>query len=451
MLAWFGIMAALGIYGITRHPGVVAAINPLYGIDYLVHGGAKSFFVLGGVFLCVTGAEALYADMGHFGKIPIRRAWNFVVFPSLILNYAGQAAIVLEGSSTEGNIFYQLCPSALLTPMVILATIATIIASQSIITGAFSMTRQAIALGWMPRLRIVQTSEEGYGQIYIGAVNWLLMLATLSLTLAFRHSDNLAAAYGIAVSLTMLLTSVLLFIAMREIWQWSFLRAGAIALLFLIVDLGFFTANATKVLEGGYVPLLLAIAVYGVMWIWHRGTDAVNARVVADQVPLKEFVETIESANLARVPGSAVFLTRRDSETPPVLVWHVRKNRSLHEHVFILKLTVTPSPHTRPSERIEITQLADKFWRIEERHGFMERPNVFAILDACSAKTMGLDRKDVIFYVGRETIIPREGHGAIPRWQEAIFAAMARNSARITDVLKLPPEQVVEIGREVAI
>jgi KUP system potassium uptake protein len=197
--------------------------------------------------------------------------------------------------------------------------------------------------------------------------------------------------------------------------------------------------------------LLLAVAVYGVMWIWHRGTEAVNARVVADQVPLKEFVETIESANLARVPGSAVFLTRRDSETPPVLVWHVRKNRSLHEHVFILKLTVLPSPHTRPSERIEITQLADKFWRIEERHGFMERPNVFAILDACSAKTMGLDRKDVIFYVGRETIIPHEGHDAIPRWQEAIFAAMARNSARITDVLKLPPEQVVEIGREVAI
>src|SRR5262252_8991031 len=218
MLAWFAVMAALGVYGIAQHPGVVAAINPLYGIKYLANGGAKGFLVLGGVFLCVTGAEALYADMGHFGKVPIRRAWNFVVFPSLVLNYAGQAAIVVEGAPTQGNIFYHLCPSVLLTPLVVLATIATIIASQSIITGAFSMTRQAIALGWMPRLRVIQTSEEGYGQIYVGAVNWLLMIATLGLTIIFRRSDNLAAAYGIAVSLTMLLTSVLLFIAMREIW-----------------------------------------------------------------------------------------------------------------------------------------------------------------------------------------------------------------------------------------
>jgi KUP system potassium uptake protein len=451
MLLWFSVMAALGIFGIARHPGVVAAINPLYGIHYLASGGAKGFFVLGGVFLCVTGAEALYADMGHFGKIPIRRAWNFLVFPSLILNYAGQAAIVLEGTPTQGNIFYQLCPPLLLTPLVVLATVATIIASQSIITGAFSMTRQAIALGWMPRLRVVQTSEAGQGQIYIGAVNWLLMLATLGLALLFRRSDNLAAAYGIAVSLTMLLTSVLLFIAMREIWQWSLLKAGAIALLFLVVDFGFFTANASKFFEGGYVPLLLAVAVYGVMWIWHRGTSAINARVMADQVPLEKFVHTLESSDVARVRGTAVFLTRGDSETPPVLVWHVRKNRSLHQHVLILKLTVTSSPHTKPSERLEVTRIADKFWRIEERHGFMERPNVLAILDACSTTNVEIDREDVIFYVGRETIVPREGHRGIPHWQVALFAAMARNSARITDVLKLPTNQVVEIGREVAI
>ena len=291
MLIWFACIAALGVYGITRHPSVVLAINPFYGIKFLANGGAKGFLVLGGVFLCVTGAEALYADMGHFGKVPIRRAWNFVVFPSLILNYAGQAAIVLEGTSTQGNIFYQLCPSLLLTPLVVLATFATIIASQSIITGAFSMTRQAIALGWMPRLRVTQTSDEGYGQIYVGSVNWLLMIATLGLTVIFRKSDNLAAAYGIAVSLTMLLTSVLLFIAMREIWGWSPIKAGAIALVFLIVDCGFFTSNLTKVLEGGYVPLLFAVAVYGVMWIWHRGTSAVRARVIADEVPLKQFVE----------------------------------------------------------------------------------------------------------------------------------------------------------------
>ena len=451
MFVWFACIAALGVYGITRHPGVVVAINPLYGIKYLATGGAKAFFVLGGIFLCVTGAEALYADMGHFGKVPIRRAWNFVVFPSLILNYAGQAAIVLEGTPTQGNIFYQLCPSLLLTPLVMLATFATIIASQSIITGAFSMTRQAISLGWMPRLRVIQTSEEGYGQIYVGSVNWLLMIATLALTIIFRKSDNLAAAYGIAVSLTMLLTSVLLFIAMREIWGWSPIKAGAIALVFLVVDCGFFTSNLTKVLEGGYVPLLLAVVVYGVMWIWHRGTSAVRARVIADEVSLKKFIETISAHDIARVPGSAVFLTRADSETPPVLVWHVRKNRSLHEYVLILKLVVTSSPRTKPSERLQIERVADRFWRIEARHGFMERPNVLAVLDDCRTKGVEINRDDVTFYVGHETIIPREGRRGIPRWQEAIFAAMARNSVRITDVLKLPHNQVVEIGREVAI
>jgi KUP system potassium uptake protein len=451
MLVWFACIAALGVYGMTRHPGVVVAINPLYGVKFLANGGAKGFLVLGGVFLCVTGAEALYADMGHFGKVPIRRAWNFVVFPSLILNYAGQAAIVLEGTPTQGNIFYQLCPSLLLTPLVVLATFATIIASQSIITGAFSMTRQAISLGWMPRLRVIQTSEEGYGQIYVGSVNWLLMIATLGLTVIFRKSDNLAAAYGIAVSLTMLSTSVLLFIAMREIWGWSPIKAGAIALVLLVVDCGFFISNLTKVLDGGYVPLILAAAVYGVMWIWHRGTSAVRARVIADEVPLKRFIETIGAHDIARVPGSAVFLTRADSETPPVLVWHVRKNRSLHEYVLILKLVVTSSPRTKPSERLRIERVADRFWRIEARHGFMERPNALAVLDDCRTKGVEIDRDDITFYVGHETIIPREGRRGIPRWQEAIFAAMARNSVRITDVLKLPHNQVVEIGREVAI
>jgi KUP system potassium uptake protein len=451
MLLWFACMAVLGIYGIIRHPSVLAAVNPLYGIRFLATGGAKGFLVLGGVFLCVTGAEALYADMGHFGKVPIRRAWYFIVFPSLILNYAGQAAIVLEGTPTQGNIFYQLCPQVLLTPMVVLATLATIIASQSIITGAFSMTRQAIALGWMPRLRVTQTSEEGFGQIYVGAVNWLLMIATLALTIIFRKSDNFAAAYGIAVSLTMLLTSVLLFIAMREIWAWSAVKAGAVALVFLVVDFGFFTANVTKVLEGGYVPLLLAATVYGVMWIWHQGTSAVRARVIADEVPLKKFAETLDQRDIARVPGSAVFLTRADSETPPVLVWHVRKNRSLHEYVLILKLIVTPSPRTKPSDRLKVERIGDKFWRIEARYGFMERPNVLAVLDDCRTKGVEMKRDDVTFYVGHETIIPREGRRGIPRWQEAIFAAMARNSMRITDVLKLPHNQVVEIGREVAI
>ena len=243
MLVWFAAIAALGAYGLAQHPSVIAAVNPLYGVSYLASGGLKGFLVLGGVFLCVTGAEALYADMGHFGPGPIRASWNLVVFPSLVLNYAGQAAIVLEGAPTEGNIFYRLCPATLLTPMILLATVATVIASQSIITGAYSMTRQAIQLGWLPRMPVRQTSEEGYGQIYVGTVNWLLMIATLGLTIGFGKSDNLAAAYGIAVSATMLMTSVLLFIAMREIWGWPVLGASVVAGVFLLIDGGFLAAN----------------------------------------------------------------------------------------------------------------------------------------------------------------------------------------------------------------
>jgi KUP system potassium uptake protein len=267
MLVWFVTIAVLGLVGIAAHPAVFVALNPLYGLSYLFSSGATGFLVLGAVFLCVTGAEALYADMGHFGARPIKLAWFAIVFPSLILNYAGQAALVLNGAPTDGNIFYRLCPQMLLLPLIALATSATIIASQAVITGAFSMTRQAIQLGWLPRLSIVQTSSKGYGQIYVGVVNWLLMVVTLGLTVGFRKSDNLASAYGIAVSLTMLMTSALLFIAMREIWRWSLLTAGAVAALFLTIDSAFFLANLTKIAEGGYVPLLLAASVYGVMWI----------------------------------------------------------------------------------------------------------------------------------------------------------------------------------------
>src|SRR6202048_3678393 len=279
MCLWFLAIGVLGLVGISRHPAVLVALNPFYGLHYLFSSGYASFLILGGVFLCVTGAEALYADMGHFGSRPIRFAWSGIVLPSLLLNYAGQSAIVLDGTPTTDNIFYRLCPESLLIPFVVLATIATIIASQSIITGAFSMTRQAIQLGWLPRLQIIQTSEKGYGQIYVGVINWLLMVVTVGLTLFFGKSDNLASAYGIAVSATMLMTTVLLFIAMRAIWGWSLVTAGAVAGIFMLVDAGFFAANFAKVAQGGYVPLILAGLVYGVMLIWHLGATAVVARL----------------------------------------------------------------------------------------------------------------------------------------------------------------------------
>jgi KUP system potassium uptake protein len=451
MLVWFIVIALLGVYGILQHPHVIAAINPVWGIDYLMRGGATGFLVLGGVFLCVTGAEALYADMGHFGVGPIRLSWSCVVFPALILNYAGQAAIVISGAPTEGNIFYRLCPGPLLTPLILLATIATVIASQSIITGAYSMTRQAIQLGWLPRMTITQTSAEGYGQIYVGAVNWLLMIVTLMLTIGFGKSDNLAAAYGIAVSATMLMTSVLLYIAMREIWNWPVVVAGVVAACFVAIDGSFLAANLTKVLEGGWVPLLLALLVYGTMWIWHRGATAVQARVEAELTPLSEIDELLRSGKIARVPGSAVFLTRAKDKTPPVMAWHVRQNRALHEDVLALTITVLSIPWTEPEERVTVAHEADHFWRAEARIGFMEHPDIPAILSECKRQGAEIDLDDVTFYIGAETIVPAEdGHG-LPRWQEALFAAMSRNAGRLSDYLQLPYDHVVEIGREIEV
>jgi KUP system potassium uptake protein len=451
MLVWFVVMAVLGVYGVAQHPSILAALNPLYGLRYLFSGGLASFLVLGGVFLCVTGAEALYADMGHFGAGPIRLAWNFIVLPSLVINYAGQAAMVLEGAPTDGNIFYRLCPAPLLMPLIVLATIATIIASQSIITGAFSMTRQAILLGWMPRLAIKQTSSQGYGQIYVGAVNWLLMVVTLGLTLGFGKSDNLAAAYGIAVSLTMLMTSVLLFIAMREIWGWSLIAAGAVAGGFLVVDTAFFLANMAKVVDGGYVPLLLAAAVYAIMWIWHTGISAVHQRFQETFTPLEPFLAMLQTSAVPRVPGAAVFFTRAAKGAPPVLVWHVKHNRALHEFVLVLRLTVASTPRVAQEDRLTLIQVAPKFWRADAAYGFMETPDIPKLLADTRAMGCDIDLDDVTYFVGHETIVAREDGRGLPHWQEAAFSTMERNASRLSDFLKLPSDQIVEIGRQIAI
>jgi KUP system potassium uptake protein len=451
MLVWFVVMAVLGVYGVAQHPSILAALNPLYGLRYLFSGGLASFLVLGSVFLCVTGAEALYADMGHFGAGPIRLAWNFIVLPSLVINYAGQAAMVLEGAPTDGNIFYRLCPAPLLMPLIVLATIATIIASQSIITGAFSMTRQAILLGWMPRLAIKQTSSQGYGQIYVGAVNWLLMVVTLGLTLGFGKSDNLAAAYGIAVSLTMLMTSVLLFIAMREIWGWSLIAAGAVAGGFLVVDTAFFLANMAKVVDGGYVPLLLAAAVYAIMWIWHTGISAVHQRFQETFTPLEPFLAMLQTSAVPRVPGAAVFFTRAAKGAPPVLVWHVKHNRALHEFVLVLRLTVASTPRVAQEDRLTLIQVAPKFWRADAAYGFMETPDIPKLLADTRAMGCDIDLDDVTYFVGHETIVAREDGRGLPHWQEAAFSTMERNASRLSDFLKLPSDQIVEIGRQIAI
>ena len=451
MCVWFLAIAVMGVAGITRHPGVLAALNPLYGLHYLLSNGFASFLILGGVFLCVTGAEALYADMGHFGSRPIRFAWSGIVLPSLLLNYAGQSAIVLQGTATTENIFYRLCPEPLLIPFVILATIATVIASQSIITGAFSMTRQAIQLGWLPRLRIVQTSEEGYGQIYVGVINWVLMIVTVGLTLFFGKSDNLAGAYGIAVSATMMLTSGLLFIAMREVWGWSLLTSGAVAGVFLCIDACFFLANLVKVAQGGYVPLLLAALVYGIMLIWHRGSIMVAQRLGEQIIPVDEFMRSLKSQNIPRVPGTAVFLTRTAHDAPPVMIWHVKHNRALQENLFVVNAVTEPIPWIKNSERLLVKEVQPNYWRATARFGFMEKPDIPAVLKQACLQNHSLNLGDVVYYVGHGTIVPRDDGRGMPKWQEALYIAMERNSVHVSDFFRLPSDSVVVIGRQVAI
>ena len=451
MAVWFAAIALLGIYGIAMHPAVLAAIDPRYGLAYLASGGMTAALVLGGVFLCVTGAEALYADMGHFGPRPIRFAWSAIVFPSLVLNYAGQAGLLLSGGPSSDNIFFRLCPGPLLVPMVLLATVATIIASQSIITGAFSMTRQAIQLGWMPRLGITQTSAHGYGQIYVGTVNWLLMVVTLALTVGFGKSDNLAAAYGVAVSLTMLMTTVLLFIAMRELWHWRVLTAGLVAGALLIVDAAFAGANLLKIADGGYVPLLLAAAVYSVMLVWHTGAEAVAERVRDSVMPIDTLMERLRERNVPRVPGTGVFLTRTDSDAPPVLLWHLKHSRSLHERIFILTVATEPVPWIPDEGRMKAVEIAPHIWRGRARFGFMERPDVPALLARAHAGGCTIDLSDLTYFVGHETVVAREDGGGLPHWLEAMFAFLQRNSAHVTDYFRLPAEAVVELGREIAI
>ena len=338
-----------------------------------------------------------------------------------------------------------------LVALVILATVATIIASQSIITGAFSMTRQAIRLGWLPPLHIHQTSAKGYGQIYVGSVNWMLMLVTLGLTVGFGKSDNLAAAYGIAVSATMLITSALLFIAMREIWGWSLATAGAVAGAFVIVDASFFAANLAKVAEGGYVPLVLAALVYGVMYIWHLGAAAVFARLQEQTVPVDAFMARIAEARIPRVPGTAVFLTRTQRDAPPVMVWHVRHNRALHKRVFVLTIITESVPWVSNTQRLTVQELAPCFWRASAHFGFMEHPDIPALLRQAHERGCTIDLSDVTYYVGHETIVPRGDAKALPRVVEALFAFMQRNASHLTDYFRLPAEQVVEIGRQVAI
>lgn len=451
MALWFLAIAVLGVRGIVQHPSVLLALNPAYGIAFLFSNGYTSFLVLGGVFLCVTGAEALYADMGHFGKKPIWLAWYGIVFPSLLLNYAGQSALILAGADSKQNLFYTLCPPALQVPLIILAALATIIASQAIITGAFSMTRQAIQLGWLPRLRIKQTAAESYGQIYIGIINWLLMVVTIGLVVFFKSSDKLAAAYGIAVSLTMLMTTGLLFVAMREVWRWSLASSAVIALCFLVIDATFLFANLIKVLEGGYIPLLMAAAICTVMLIWHRGVKAVSASVGEKGVSVDAFFAQLRQKTVPRVAGSAVFLTRTQHNIQPVMRWHVARNRALQQDVLSLTIDILNVPYVGEEQRIRVEQRAPGYWHGVAQYGFMEHPDITRLLQGVSEINALFATDDATWYVGHETIVAGEGGSGMAAWQRHIFAFMKRNCTHVINHYHLPSDRVVEISRRVAV
>ena len=449
MIAWFIVIGILGLFGILRHPSVLAALDPRHGLSYLFSHGMTGFLVLGAVFLCATGAEALYADMGHFGARPIRFAWYGLVLPCLILNYAGQTAVVVDAAlGQEPNPFFALCPAALQLPLVALATVATIIASQAIISGAFSMTRQAIQLGLCPRLNIAQTSATGYGQIYIGFVNWTLMALTLGLTLGFRSSDNLAAAFGIAVSLTMLLTSILMFLTMREIWKWNLAASLLTAGLFVVVDMSFVSANLMKVLEGGWFPLVVAAVIFFLMMTWHQGRDLLVKKLERDTLPLATFIAQVGAKT--RVPGTAVYMTSRLDVVPVPLLHNLKHNKVLHDRIVLLRVVTASTPRVAPDLRIDVEHVGSNFHTMTVRYGFMEQPDVPEALDQCRQRGLIFNMMETSFFVGRVKIVA-ERRSRFAAFQAHLFEIMHRNAMAATEFFRIPPNRVIELGGQVEI
>jgi KUP system potassium uptake protein len=448
MLVWFGVIAVLGLIGIVRNPGVLAAVDPRHAIGFLVHSGGLGFLVLGGVFLCITGGEALYADMGHFGKGPIRLSWYMIVLPALLLNYAGQTALLMQGGVFAGNPFFQLAPKVAIYPLVVLATIATIIASQAIVTGSFSMTRQAMQLGWLPGFAIRQTSDRIYGQIYAPAVNWLMMLATVAITIAFGNSDRLAGAYGTAVSTTMLLTTGLLFVAMIKVWRWPVFVAVPVAGLFLIVDFGFFSANLLKIADGGWLPLTIGAIVFFIMLTWRSGVDAVRASQDHGSVTPEVFLKNLEDTKIPRVDGTAVFLTRTYENIPPLLLNYVQTVGALQRNVITLTVRFEETPRVRADKRGSIEQMGDGLWHVTLLFGFIEIPDLCSALKSLQGLEAAIKFDQAIFFAARDVVVSDPKRSFMLRWRLPIFAFLYRNAETVVDRFYLPPDSVVEVGRQ---
>jgi len=450
IIVWFLTLAILGISNIVKQPSVLAALNPLYAIRFFQENGFHGYLVLGAVFLVATGGEALYADLGHFGEMPIQIDWFSVVGPSLLLNYFGQGALLLTNPEAAKNPFYLMAPSWAHYPLVILATMATIIASQAVISGVFSLTRQAAQLGYAPRINVIHTSPTEIGQIYIPGANWALMVATILLVLGFKTSSNLAAAYGVAVTSTMIITTVLAYFVARHMWHWKLPYAILVTAGFLFVDLAFFGANIIKVAQGGWFPLLVGIFVFTLFTTWKRGRHLLGAKLQQAMFPLKSFIADATSTNFIRCPGTAIFLNSDPDGTPIAMLHNIKHNMVLHQKNVIVSIMTEEVPHVRPKERFQFEDLGGGFYKVVLRYGFMEDPDVPMALQNLRAHGLDIDPWKATYILSRNTLIASKYPG-MALWREKLFVFLTRNASRPTEFFRLPPNRVVELGMQIEI
>ena len=449
MMVWFITIGALGIYEVAMAPEILAAVNPWYGVQFFMTHGKQAFVLLGAVVLVVTGGEALYADMGHFGKRPIRMAWFYLVLPALLLNYFGQGALILRNPAGAENPFFILAPRILLYPLVALATMAAIIASQALISGAFSLTQQAVQLGYSPRVNIVHTSASQAGQIYIPEVNNALMIGCLFVVIGFRSTGALGAAYGIAVTGTMSITTILFYLLARSRWNWSAPRALSFAIFFLIIDLGFFGSNALKVMHGGWVPIIIGLAIFALMTTWYQGRRIVLKLLTRASLPIDMFLKSVADHKPVRVPGTAVFMTSDPDGAPLVLLHHLKHNKVLHEQVVLLSVLTATVPEIPEDERMLVVPLREGFWRIKARYGFMETPNVPDILGRAKDAGIRSEKMHTTYYLGRERLIPSpHSRARLASWRKKLYIFMSRNSRSATEFFGIPSNRVVELGAQ---
>lgn len=450
MIVWFTTLGILGIMSIAQNPSVLWALNPIYAFSFFEANSLIAFIALGTVVLAVTGTEAIYADMGHFGLKPIRMAWFTLVLPALVLNYFGQGALILRDANAVKNPFYLLAPDWLLYPLIGLATIATVIASQAVISGTFSVSRQALQLGFLPRMQIEHTSEREKGQIYMPRINWGLMLAVMALVIGFGSSGNLAAAYGIAVTGDMVIATLLAAVVFRKVWGWSLWSTGLLVSLFLIVDLAFFSANLLKIMDGGWFPILIGIVIFTIMATWRRGRALLLDKLKKDAMALEPFIEAIAAHPPTRVPGNAIFLTQNPDGVPHSLLHNLKHNKVLHERVVLLTVKIEDIPHTEVEDRVEVEDLSHGFYRVLVHYGFKDEPDVPAELDLCRDRGLDLDTMSTSFFIGKESLIATRDSD-MAYWRGKLFVGMFRNADSITNHFNLPPNRVVELGAQMTL